>query len=40
MMTFGALNAQETMFQTAAFEVVGKFLLYMQGKAITSMNCG
>jgi hypothetical protein len=31
MMAFGALRPHEAMLQTATFEVVGKFRLYMQG---------
>jgi hypothetical protein len=34
MMTFGALHPQESVLQTAAFEVVGKFLLYVQGQVL------
>jgi hypothetical protein len=35
MMAFGALHPQESMLQTATFEILGKFLLYMQGKAFS-----
>jgi hypothetical protein len=34
MMTFCALHPQEAMLQSAAFEVVGKFLLYAQGQVL------
>ena len=32
MMTFGALHAEETVLQSTAFKVIGKFLLHMQGE--------
>lgn len=34
MMTFGALHPQKAVFQPAAFQVIGKFLLYMQGQVL------
>jgi hypothetical protein len=34
MMTFGASHSHEAVFQSAAFEVVGKFLLYVQRQVL------
>jgi hypothetical protein len=34
MVTFGALHAQKTVHQSVAFEVIGKFLLHMQGQRL------
>ena len=34
MMTFATLHPQESMLQAAAFEVIGKFLLHMQGQGL------
>jgi hypothetical protein len=34
MMTFATLHPQESMLQAAAFEILGKFLLHMQGQGL------
>lgn len=34
MMTFCALHPQKAVLQPAAFEVIGKFLLYVQGQGL------
>ena len=34
MMAFAALHAQESVFQPSAFEVIGKFLLYMKRQGL------
>jgi hypothetical protein len=34
VMAFAALHSQKTMFQSSAFKIVCKFLLYVQGQGL------